>query len=167
MQIFLKKKLSFLVRQKKEAPKRSFPEIMGLSLLLVVLLAADVPEVGLHGLLAVGEVLLGEEGGLVLGDLGQVFLTLDDHLSDRLEAETDSALVVRERSGTVVAVFACDIDTNAVRVLRCGYAVRTDEVGAVLVAGFLDRFGHRAAYVLDTVCILYNCHNCEYLGVSK
>ena len=138
-----------------------------LALFLVVLLTTHIPEVGLHGLLAVREVLLGEEGGLVLGDLGQVFLTLDDHLSNGFEAETDCTLVVRERSGTVVAVFACDIDTNAVRVLRRCYAVRTDEVGSVLVAGFLDRFGHRATNVLNTVCIFYQCHNIECLVVSK
>ena len=74
--------------------------VRNLTLFLVIFLATNLPEVRFHGLLAVGEVLLGEEGGLVLGDLGQVFLTLDDHLSDRLEAETDSTLVVRESRGT-------------------------------------------------------------------
>ena len=41
--------------------------------------SADLPEVRVHGLLAVGKVLLREEVDLVLGDLRQVILTRCDH----------------------------------------------------------------------------------------
>ena len=52
---------------------------MVLVLTFVVLESADLPEVRVHGLLAVGKVLLREEVDLVLGDLRQVFLTRCDH----------------------------------------------------------------------------------------
>ena len=48
----------------------------GRGLLIIVLLKFEFPEVGLHGLLAAGGVLLGVEGGLVLGDLGGVLTAL-------------------------------------------------------------------------------------------
>ena len=52
---------------------------MVLVLTFVVLESADLPEVRVHGLLAVGKVLLREEVDLVLGDLRQVILTRCDH----------------------------------------------------------------------------------------
>ena len=85
-----------------------------LTLFLVIFLATNRPQVRFHGLLAVGEVFLGEEGGLVLGDLGQVFLTLDDHLSYGFEAETDCTLVVRERGCTGDVLQGTDVHTRTV-----------------------------------------------------
>ncbi len=51
-------------------------------MLCIVFFATNLPEVGLHGFLAAGGVLLGEECLQILRDLGEVFLAGFDHLRD-------------------------------------------------------------------------------------
>ena len=130
-----------------------------LVLRLVVLLTAHLPEVCIHGLLAVGEVALCEEGLLVGSDLGQVLFTRLYHRTDSLEALTSSNLFHLERSGAVVRGSRLDVEAQAVRVLRRSFAVRTDNVVTVNVTGFLRRFGHCTAYGVNTGSISNVCHS--------
>ena len=130
-----------------------------LVLRLIVLLTANLPEVGLHGRLAVGEVALCEEGLLVGCDLGQVLFTRLYHRTDSLEALTSSNLIRFERRGTVVRGSRLDVEAQAVRVLRRSFAVRTDNVVTVNVTGFLRRFGHCTAYGVNTGSISNVCHS--------
>ncbi len=62
-------------------------------MLLVVRVTADFPQIGLHGLLAVGQVALREERSLVGIDLHEVFGTQLDSLADLGEAGTDPQLL--------------------------------------------------------------------------
>ena len=55
------------------------------AVLLVVRIAADFPQVRLHGLLATGGVALREERGVVLVDLHEVFTTQLHCLAYRIE----------------------------------------------------------------------------------
>ena len=90
---------------------------------MVILLAANVPEVGLHGLFATGGVLLCEERGLVLGDLHQVFLTLLHHRCHRAEAVADVDLLRGKRRGASDGTQAADVEVLTVRVRGGCYAV--------------------------------------------
>ena len=85
-----------------------------LVLRLIVLLTADLPEVGVHGLLAVGEVLLREEVDLVLGDFSQIFLTRSDHRTYGLESLADSHLFLLQRRGTGDGMQVAEVDARAV-----------------------------------------------------
>ena len=63
-------------------------------MLLVVGVAADFPEVGAEGFLAVGCVLLGRESGLVGGEGGQVVLACLDRCRNGCETLTSCEFVV-------------------------------------------------------------------------
>ena len=66
--------------------------------------AADLPQVGLHGLLAVRLVLLREEGCLVGRDVHQVLRASENSRCHCLEARTDLQFTSRQRRATLVAV---------------------------------------------------------------
>ena len=75
----------------------------GLSMLLVVLLTADAPEVCFHGLCAGSGVFLRKEGFLVCNDLAQVDLACPNHRCYR--GETLACLqLLRARLGAALAM---------------------------------------------------------------
>ena len=124
---------------------------------LVVLVAAHLPEVGVHRLLAVGEVLLCEEVNLVLGDLRQVFLTRRYHRSYRLEALADSHLFRFERRGT--NRFLPQIDSVTMRAgCRC-LAVRTQQHLLVVVLTTFLHFVECSGNIINSVAPYYFCHS--------
>ena len=136
--------------------------LLSLVLRLIVLLTAHLPEVSLHRLLAVGVVALCEEVNLVLGDLGQVFLTCRYHRTYRLETLTSSHLFRFERRGTLVAVCVKRIHALAVLVGAGCLAMNGYEVIAVVVTVLFLRSFHGAADGLDTGCAYFhNCHRCS------
>ena len=73
-------------------------------MLLVVLGAADLPVVGLHGFCAIGVVLLREEVLLVGSNLHEVGFAGLDHAGYHHELRTVLELTLRERRGTLVAI---------------------------------------------------------------
>ena len=99
---------------------------------LIVFSATYQPEVGVHRLLAVGEVALCEEVDLVLGDLSQVLFTRSHHRTDSLEALADSHLFRFERRSALVAVCVKRIHALAVLVGAGCLAMNGYEVIAVV-----------------------------------
>ena len=91
----------------------------------IVLLSAYLPEVGVHGLLAGGEVLLGDEVQLVLGDLVQILPAGRYHRAHLGEALTERQLF-GGRLGAAV-VLAYHVDTRADGVGRRRYTVGSQE----------------------------------------
>ena len=133
---------------------------LALILALVVLATADEPEVGVHCLLAVGEVLLCEEVELVLGDLGQVFLTRRYHRTDSLETLADGYLFRSERRVTGDRTESAEIEARAVMTVGCCLAMGSEHhflVGCML--GFFVDFGESTADGFDCVSIFYFCHS--------
>ena len=82
------------------------------AMFLVVLLAADVPVVGLEGLFAVGKILLCEERLLVRRHQRQVLAAGFDRRCYRDEASASAKLVCTRRGGTLY--LAADIDAVTV-----------------------------------------------------
>ena len=93
------------------------------SVLGVVLVSADFPQVLRQGLTTAGGVTLREERGVVLVDLHEVFTTESHCLAYRIEACSDEQLLCR-RVGRALHLTA---DINAVTVIARGsrYAVST------------------------------------------
>ena len=161
--------------RKKGAPKCPFfrrgspsangvPEREPLIVALVVLQPADLPEVRVHGLLAVGKVLLCEEVDLVLGDLGQVFLTCRYHRTDSLETLTDSSLLRFERRGTLgltADIYAITVTAGC----RC-YTVRAQQHLAARVLTALARFAQCAGNTVYTGTPYYFCHKFKEFNLS-
>ena len=160
---------------KKEAPKRSFPEInpvlgrtpdrrcslwsfvvRNLTLFLVIFLATNLPEVSFHRLLAVSEVLLGEEGGLVLGDLRQVFLTLDDHLCHGLESQSNRSFVVRQRRRALRLLTQVQSVTFTTRCRRHSVGTKQHLLTTMLRA--TARFTQCARHMVNSRTPFYFCH---------
>lgn len=81
---------------------------------LVVLVTADLPVKGLHGLFTVRKILLGDEGCLVGSDLGEVGFTLLHHRCYGGETETCCSFICRDRSCALVRVLLSDVQTLAV-----------------------------------------------------
>ena len=115
------------------------------SVLLVVRVTADFPQVGLHGLFAVGQVALCEERSLVGIDLHEVFCAQAYCVAYLGEARTDSQLLGGRLGRARVAVRVKGIETLTVRVSGCSLAVNGYEVVAVVVSvllfGALERSG--------------------------
>ena len=134
--------------------------LRGLALALVILLTADFPQVRLHGLLAVGKILLREEVNLVLSDGHEVRRTLLHHRCHRAEAVTSLQLLGGERRGTCNGAQTAEIDTGTVFRLRCSLAVGCeDHLLVCCVRRLLVDFGQCTADGLDCVSILYFCHS--------
>ena len=108
---------------------------------LVVLLTADVPEVSRHGLFAIRVVLLRLERSEVLSHVAQVFATRLHGSRYRAEAVTCVDGVLGLRDVVAVGVTTADVQTRTfVTGGRC-FAVRTDQVIAVVVTVLLFRLG--------------------------
>ena len=153
MQIFL------YITQKKSTPKGALSRSALRSVLLVVLVSADFPEVLRQGLATAGGVALREERGVVLVDLHEVFTTQCHCLAYRIEACPDEQLLCRRIGRANVRLSLADVHAGAVGVGGCSLAVRTDEVIAVLVAVLFLRLCKATLCVLDTRRIGYYCHS--------
>ena len=129
-----------------------------LTVLLIIQRTANFPQVGVHGFLTKGAVLLSQEVLLVFGDVLQITLTGFHQQANRCEARTSVELVGARLGAANVGVLLAHIQTAAVRVLRCCYTVGTDEVITMVVTIFLLGFSQGAAYGLNTRRISYNCH---------
>jgi len=129
---------------------------------IVVLCAADCPEVSPHGALAGGGVALCLEGLLVGGDLGEVALTRFHHRRHLGEAGAYGLLLGGEGRGALVGVRVAGVETlTAVGVLGRCRTVGSDEVVTVVVTVHFLGFEECALDVLDTCradfCF---CHSC-------
>ena len=91
-------------------------------MLCIILLTADVPIIGTHGLLAASEVFLGDEGLLVLGDLGEVLRAGADSSCYCGETNASEEFVSTRIGGTFDVV--TQIDIVAVGCRSGGDAVR-------------------------------------------
>ena len=131
-----------------------------LAVLLVVGLSADHPQIRFHGLFAIGGVLLCEESRLVLGDVREVFLTLEDHRCDCTEAVADVDFFGRHRSAAFVAVRIERVQTLAVRVSRCCRTVRRHQIITVIVTVLFLRSFQCALDILYTRRAYFRfCHS--------
>ena len=128
-------------------------------MLSIVLLAADVPEVRVHGLLAVRLILLRLEGDLILRDRHQVALTSLHSRTNCGEASASVELIGGHRSGTVVLAY--HVDTGADGVGRRCYTVGSQQcAGVITVRRALFRsLGQKAGYELNTLGPFYFCHS--------
>ena len=134
----------------------AFSVRLAVSEVLVVLVTADFPIIGLEGLLAAREVLLGDEGLLVGSDLGEVAFTLLNHRRYGRETQTCCCLIRRDRRGTFVTVCIEGVDALTVGVLGRCTAVRHHHVVAVVVTVHFLRSFHCALDILDS-CGAYFC----------
>ena len=125
-------------------------------MLSVVLVAADEPVVGLHGLLATGEVLLSDEGLLVASDLGEILAALVHHLRYGREAHTCEEFVLG-RAGTAFG-FLAQVQAVTIRVLSCRYAVGSKQHLGTTVLAVLTGFTQCAGNGIDTGTPIYFCH---------
>ena len=124
---------------------------------LIVLLAADLPEVGLHGLFAAGGVLLCLERSQVGSDVAQVLTTGLDHCCYRGEAVTCPEFVLARSGGALY--FSAKVKTVAIAALSRLYAVGCQQhLGARMLAA-LARFTQCSGYMINTGTPLYFCHN--------
>ena len=119
-----------------------------LVLRLVVLASAYEPQVSLHRLLAVSEVLLCKEVNLVLGNLRQVFLTCRYHRTYGLEALTSSHLFRFERRRTLH--FLSQVQSVAIAALRRCRTVCTKQHLCTTVLSVLSGFTQCARHMVDT-----------------
>ena len=119
-----------------------------LAVLLIILCAADLPVVRLHGFCAIGVVLLGEEVLLVGGDLHEVGFAGLDHAGYHHELRTVLELTLRERRGTFLR--SAQVQAVAlVRGRRC-YAVGSQEHLLARVLTRLAGLGQSAGNVVNT-----------------
>ena len=124
----------------------------------VIRLAAYLPQVGLHGLLATGKIFLRQEVLLVLRDLREVTLAVLDHQRYGCEALTSLQLIAG-RLGRAEEL-AYHVDAGAVRVLGGCYSVGSQERVAVRAVR-LSSFGaarQKAGNEVNTFCPLNFCH---------
>ena len=141
---------------------RSLLFSLGLGLAVVrgiVGFAADLPEVGLHGLLTSRLILLREEVSLVGSHLHEVDCACFDIACYSCEACASLRLISSNRRGAVV--LANHVDAGAIRVGGRRYAVRSQE-GVGVVAVRLTCFGslaQKAGHIVDTFCPFNFCHN--------
>ena len=85
----------FVYLQKKNTPKGALSSECLRSVLGIILLSADFPQVLRQGLATAGGVTLREERGVVLVDLHEVFTTESHCLAYRIEACPDEQLLCR------------------------------------------------------------------------
>ena len=114
----------------------------------VILLAADLPQVRAHGLLAAGSVFLRQECILVGRDLRQVALTSLNQRCYGCEALASLQLIAG-RLGAALRLRA-QVQTVAVFALGSGYAVGSQEHFGARVLSALAGFGECAGYMVDT-----------------
>ena len=138
------------------------------SVLLIVLLAADVPVVRFHGLDTAGRVLLCEEGCLVGCDLHQVFAARTYHAAHFREARASCELFRLRHRRTLITICCEGVDALTVGVGRCGGAVSHHQVVAVLVTVFFLRSFKGALDVFDSSgthsCF---CHSRSAIGSQR
>ena len=158
-------------KKRKIAPRDDFSDCCDSGALAVVggivLLPADLPEVGGHGLFAGGEVLLGDEVQLVLRDLVQIFPAGCYH-----RAHLGEALAVSQLSGGrlgAAVVLAYHVDTRADGVGRRRHTVGSQERIAVVavLSTFLRTARQKAGHIVDTFCPFYFCHSRSAIGVQR
>ena len=147
------------VCEKKSAEAPFFSRAYPLRIALVVGLATHFPQVGLHGLFAVGLVLLCAEGLLVGSDFRQVFRTRSDGGRNGSETLTLSQFVCRGLRGAGDGTQSAQVDTATVGVSRLGYAVGSQYHFLVgRVRRLLVDAGECTADGFDCIGILYFCH---------
>ena len=133
-----------------EAPLLTLPLGKARLVVLIVLCAANKPEVGTHGRLASGSVLLGDEGCLVGRDVRQVVCTLGYHSAYRCETSTNLELLGGRLRGALVRFRSTDVQTCATRVGGRFLAVRTNQVSTTAVTVLDGGFGQATLNVIDT-----------------
>ena len=124
----------------------------------VIRLAAYLPQIRLHGLLATGKIFLSQEVLLVLRDLRQVTPTSLDHRCYGCETLASLQLIAG-RLGRAEEL-AYHVDAGAGRVLGGCYPVGSQERVAVRAVG-LTSFGtarQKAGNEVNTFCPLNFCH---------
>lgn len=104
-------------------------------MLSVPLLTADIPVIGLHRLLAVGVVTLGDKVHLVLRNLRQVATALTNHRRNGLETLTCPYCIRAER--LLYVQFITQIETVTVRIGCCRATVGRKQHFCVRVLTFL------------------------------
>ena len=119
------KKIGISILQKKRARRPSFVRRLATRVRLIVLLTADEPEVGFHGLFAAGGVLLRLERLHVGSDVAQVLPTGLDRCCYRGEAVTCPEFVLT-RSGRTND-FLAEVNTVTIAALGGFHAVRTQQ----------------------------------------
>ena len=134
----------------------------------VIRIAADLPEVGAHRLLAVSGVPLCEEGLLVGSDVHQVCFTCLDSGCYCGEAGTSVKLFRCRQGGTFVAVCIKRVDALTVGVLRCCRTVSHHQIITVVVPVGLFRAFQCALDILYTrranFCF---CHSRSAIGSQR
>ena len=126
------------------------------SVLGIVLVSADFPQVRFERLLAARGVALGEERCLVLVDLHEVFLTQTHCVADCGEACASEQFVAR-RVGRTLCLTA-DVDAVTFIARGCRYAVGSQKHFATRVLTALARFGECSGYTIDTGTPYYFSH---------
>ena len=128
-------------------------------MLLIVGVAFDHPVPRLHGLLAVGGVLLRVERSDVGSQLAEVVLAGFHRCSDHCEAGVRPYLVRRLWSRALVGLRTAEVHTRTDFALRRCFTVGTDDVRTAGVTVFGLRFGKTTLYVVNTIKILDFSHS--------
>ena len=138
---------------------------LAVGVLLIVLLTADVPQVRVHRLLAVGKILLRLEVDLVLRDRHQVSFTSLHSRTNCGEASACVELFGARLRRALVRTYHVQPRTNGVG--RRRYAVRCQQRVTVITVHLarLRAFGQKAGYVLNTLSPFYFCHSRSAIGV--
>ena len=148
--------LCFCSSYTKKEPRRAL--ILASRMLSIVCLAFHHPIPRFQRLLASGEVLLGDEGLLIVRDLAQVLTTIADSRCNRCKAY--ACIQFTGARCRAALYFLTHVDAIAVWVLRCCYAVRTKQHLRAAVLAVLTRFTQCAGYTIDTGAPFYFCHSC-------
>ena len=119
-------------------------------MLRIILLAADLPQVCPHGLLAAGSIFLRQEVILVGRDLREVALAGLDHRGNRCETLACLQLIAGRLGSAVVSIGLADIDSRTLAALGRRGTMRADEVVTMFVTVQLFGFRQSALDVLDT-----------------
>ena len=132
---------------------------------LIVGSAFNHPIPGLQGLLASGEVLLRDEGLLILRDLAQVLTTIADSRCYRGEA--DASIEFAGARSRAALRFLAEVESVTVFRLGCCGTVRTKQHFCARVLSVLARFAERTGYTIDTGTPFYFCHSRSAIGSQR
>ena len=138
-----------------------FPDGSLACMLGVVLLAADLPKVRLHGFLTTGLILLRREVDLVRSDLREILLTSLHSSRYSGEACASIQLFGRQRSAAIVTVCFEGVDALTVGIRGCRGAVGGNEIVTVVVTILFFRSFQGAGDGFDTRRTYF--HNCHFL----
>ena len=127
----------------------------------IIRLAADFPEVSLHGLLTTRLILLSREVDLILSDRVQIALTSLHSSCHGAEACASIQLVGRQRGATFVTVCFEGVDALTVGVRGCRSAVGGNEIVTVVVTILFFRSFQGSGDGFDTRRTYF--HNCHFL----